>query len=56
MKACLMLQNQYAKLGHAIALQLRERGVDSFCAYVISPGAAQFIRQQKDNGNQCGAV
>lgn len=47
MKICMVLQNQYAKLGHAIARILKdEHGVAEFCAYVISPGAADFVRSQ----------
>lgn len=49
MKVCLVLQNQYAKLGHALAMTLKKtHGADSFCAYVFSPGAATFIRSQSD--------
>src|SRR3989339_34461 len=49
MKACIVLQNQYAKLGHAIALTLKEKyGVEKFCAYVISTGAEDFIKSQDD--------
>lgn len=49
MKICIVQQNQYVKMGHAIALHLSEKyGVDKFLAYVISPGAARFIRKQND--------
>ncbi len=49
MKACILLQNQYAKLGHAIACDFKERhGVTNFSTFVISLGAAEFIREQKD--------
>lgn len=49
MKACLVLQNQYAKLGHAIALYLKEHhGVNDFCGYIFSPGAKEFITTQRD--------
>lgn len=49
MKACIVLQNQYAKIGHAIARTLQDRhGVSEFCAYVYSPGAARMVREQTD--------
>jgi hypothetical protein len=49
MKACIVLQNQYAKLGHAFARILKEKyGVNEFCAYIISEGARQCIRTQTD--------
>lgn len=49
MKACIILQNQYSKIGHAVALHLKKHyGVDEFCAYVFSPDAKKFIAQQRD--------
>ncbi len=49
MKACIVIQNQYSKLGHALALTLKKKyGVTEWCTYVISPGAADFIRAQTD--------
>lgn len=43
------MQSQYSKIGHAFALHLKERyGVGDFSAYVFSPGAAEFLRSQKD--------
>lgn len=49
MKACIVIQNQYGKLGHAIALHLKEKyGVTDFCAYLFSTGAQEFIRRQTD--------
>lgn len=49
MKACIVLQNQYAKLGHAIALNLKKKyGIEQFCTYLFSPFAHDFIRQQSD--------
>lgn len=49
MKACIVLQNQYSKVGHAIALYLKERyQIDSFSAYVFSRGAYDFVRSQRD--------
>ena len=49
MKGCIVLQNQYAKFGHAIALELKKKhGVSKFCAYIFSPGAKEFIQSQDD--------
>lgn len=49
MRACIILQNQYHKVGHAIALHLKEHhNIDEFCAYIFSPGAHNFIERQKD--------
>lgn len=49
MKACILIQNQYAKVGHAIAMELRAKhGFTNFCAYVLSPGAKEFITAQTD--------
>lgn len=49
MKVCMVLQNQYSKIGHAIARVLKERhGVTEFCAYVISPFAQEFLAAQRD--------
>lgn len=49
MKACFVLQNHYAKLGHTMAKYLKnEHGVDEFCAYVFSQGAREFIEAQND--------
>lgn len=43
------MQSQYAKIGHALARTLKEEyGVEKFCAYVFSPGAAEFLREQKN--------
>lgn len=49
MKACLVLQNQYGKIGHAIALYLKEHyHVDSFSAYVFSKATHDFVKTQQD--------
>ena len=49
MKACIVLQNQFAKIGHAVACRLKESyGVNEFCAYVYSPRTLAFIKNQKD--------
>ncbi len=49
MKACIVLQNQYSKIGHAIANVLKEQyGVTEFSAYVFSRGAEEFVRTQKE--------
>lgn len=48
-KLCIVMQSQYATMGHALALHLKERyGVTDFCTYVFSPGAAEFVRGQND--------
>ncbi len=49
MRACIVLQNQYSKIGHAIANVLKEDyGVTEFSAYVFSLGAEKFIHTQTD--------
>ncbi|MEK7623228.1 MAG: hypothetical protein AAB408_00975, partial [Patescibacteria group bacterium] len=49
MKGCMLLQGNYAKVGHAIALQLKENfGVHEFCAYVISPRAKAYMEAQQE--------
>lgn len=49
MKGCVVLQGNYAKLGHSIAYQLKYKyGVDDFCAYVISKRAKTFVGSQTD--------
>ncbi len=48
-KLCIVMQSQYAKIGHAFAVHLKERyGVAEFSAYVFSLGAAEFLRGQRD--------
>jgi hypothetical protein len=49
MKACIVLQNHYGKVGHAMAKYLKNHhGVDEFCAYVFSQGAKDYIDAQKE--------
>ncbi len=49
MKACIVLQNQYHLLGHALACLLKERhGIEQFVAYVYSPEALEFVGNQSD--------
>lgn len=49
MKACILLQNQYCKIGHALASVLKEEyGVTEFSAYVFSRGAAEFVKSRTD--------
>lgn len=49
MKGCIVLQNQYAKLGHALAVNLKENhNVNEWCTYIFSPGAKKFISEQKE--------
>lgn len=49
MKACILLQNQYTKLGHSIAINLKEKhNVTEFCGFVFSPWAKDFIQKQTD--------
>lgn len=46
MKACLFLQRNFAFLGHAIVLELKELGVQEFCAYSYPMSSATFLRTQ----------
>ena len=49
MKACIVLQKQYAKVGHAIARILKEHhDVDRFSAYIFSPSVLDAVRSQTD--------
>ncbi|MBI4093518.1 hypothetical protein HY417_01010 [Candidatus Kaiserbacteria bacterium] len=48
LKGCLVLQRRFAFLGHELAVLLKERGVDEFCAYVHLRGSYDFLRAQKD--------
>lgn len=48
MKACFFLQRNYAFLGHAIILELKELGVQEFCAYSYPMWAVNFLRTQTD--------
>lgn len=49
MKGCIVLQRQWALIGNAIALELKNRyGVEKFCGYIITRRAERFINEQKD--------
>lgn len=49
MKACIVLQNQYTKLGHAIVLQLKEKyNITEFSGYIFSQWAKDFIQTQNN--------
>lgn len=49
MKACLYLQRNFAKVGHALAVQLqREYGVTEFCALVGTRSSLEFLQGQTD--------
>lgn len=43
-----MLQGDYAKLAHAIAISLKNQGVDDFCGYIFTPHTKKFIEEQND--------
>jgi len=49
MKACFVMQSLYSRGLHAIALILKEKyGVNEFCAYISTPWAEKFIKNQTD--------
>lgn len=49
MKVCFYLQRRFSRLGHAIAVGLKEQyGVEKFCCYVFAKHAEKFIREQED--------
>lgn len=49
MKGCILLQGNYAKIGQAMALQLKEHfGVSEFCAYITSQRAKKFVEAQQE--------
>ncbi len=49
MKGCLILQRNFAYLGHDVALHLKEKyGVKHFCGYVYGRQGFEFLRAQKD--------
>ncbi|MBP9694914.1 MAG: hypothetical protein KBD73_00660 [Candidatus Magasanikbacteria bacterium] len=49
MKGCILLQGNYAKIGHTLAIQLKkELGDVDFCSYIISPRAKRVMEEQSD--------
>ena len=49
MKGCIVLQGNFAKIGHALALELKKRhGVDEFCNYIFTNRAVKFVEKQTD--------
>jgi hypothetical protein len=49
MKGCLLLQRNFAYVGHAMAISLKERyGVNEFCAYVYLRSSYDFLTSQRD--------
>lgn len=48
MKICLVLQRRFAPVGHALAIALKERGVQEFCAFVNLRKNLSFLAQQKE--------
>lgn len=49
MKICFFLHRQFAYIGHAMALLLKESyGVNDFCGYVYLRSSYQFLMSQKD--------
>jgi len=49
MKGCIVLQRQFAPIGNAIALELKNKhNIKDFCGYVFTRRAEQFVKAQKD--------
>lgn len=49
MKVCIVFQNNYVQMGHAMALELRDRyGVTDLCGYIFSDYATNFLRNQRE--------
>ena len=49
MKGCIVLQRRFAPIGHAIALELKNKyEVNEFCGYVIARNAEYFAKSRKD--------
>ncbi|MEK7462772.1 MAG: hypothetical protein AAB621_00180 [Patescibacteria group bacterium] len=49
MKGCIALQRQWAVIGNAMALELKNKhGVEEFCGYITTRRAERFINSQKD--------
>jgi hypothetical protein len=50
MKGCFVLQRRFAYLGHELAILLKGRGVDEFCAYAHMRESSDFLKSQGDIG------
>lgn len=48
MKVCIVFQNSYVHMGHAMALELRDRYGVELCGYIFSDYATRFLREQQD--------
>lgn len=49
MKCCLLLQRQFAYIGHYLAKELKEKhGIEEFCGYVYLRSSYNFLTSQKD--------
>ncbi len=49
MKACFLLQRNFAYLGHNLAVLLKEKyGIDQFCGYVYMRSSYDFLMNQKE--------
>ncbi|OGX33814.1 MAG: hypothetical protein A2787_09800 [Omnitrophica WOR_2 bacterium RIFCSPHIGHO2_01_FULL_48_9] len=49
MKGCFLLQRNFSKLGHAIALELKAKyGVTEFCGYTQMRRAERFLKSRED--------
>ena len=49
MKGCIVLQRQWALIGNAIALELKNRyGIREFCGYIMLRRTQYFVNLQKD--------
>lgn len=49
MKACFLLQRNFAYLGHNIAIHLKEKyNIDQFCGYVYLRSSYDYLLNQKD--------
>jgi capsule polysaccharide modification protein KpsS len=48
MKGCIVLQGDYAKLGHSIAVSLKNHRFTDFCGYIFTPHTKKFIESQND--------
>ncbi len=48
MKICLVLQRHFGPVGHTLAVALKERGVEEFCAFVNLRENIPFLTSQKE--------